>query len=189
MKKTLGIGVGLLLIFIYSTLHANETKEPAPEVKNQDIKELAMQVQNPVSDLERFGFTHIVAFGTGPTNSDINNLNLIANTTRQFGQWSILNRLNIPLFYLPSSVPDAPSGDSGKSFGLGDIEYTAFLARDESQRILRPIGGLGPTFIFKTATDDRMGTGKWSIGKSLVVRGRFRASRHQCVLDPTVFKL
>jgi hypothetical protein len=104
MKKTLGIGVGLLLIFIYSTLHANETKEPAPEVKNQDIKELAMQVQNPVSDLERFGFTHIVAFGTGPTNSDINNLNLIANTTRQFGQWSILNRLNIPLFYLPSSV-------------------------------------------------------------------------------------
>jgi hypothetical protein len=144
-------------------------EEQPPQNKQETIKELAIQVQNPVSDLERFGFTNIVAFGTGPTNSNINNLNLIANTTRRFGQWSILNRLNIPLFYLPSSVPDAPSGDSGKSFGLGDIEYTAFLARDESQRFFKAIGGLGPTIIFKTATDDRMGTGKWSIGPTLAM--------------------
>jgi hypothetical protein len=49
-------------------------EEQPPQNKQETIKELAIQVQNPVSDLERFGFTNIVAFGTGPTNSNINNL-------------------------------------------------------------------------------------------------------------------
>jgi len=144
-------------------------EEQPPKNKQETIKELAIQVQNPVSDLVRFGFTNTIAFGSGPTNSNINVLNLNANTTRQFGQWSLLNRLNVPLLYLPESVPDAPSGDSGRSFGLGDIEYTAFLARDESKRVLKSIGGIGPTIIFKSATDDRMGLGKWSIGPTMAI--------------------
>ena len=160
-----------------------------------------MGVQNPVSDLWRFGFNYSTGFGTGPTNSTINNVNLVTNTTRQFGQWSIINRFIVPLLYLPESVPDAPSGDSGRSFGLGDIEWTGFLARDESKRIFKSIGGLGPTVIFKTATDDRMGKGKmdhranpghchhdagslgeWRVGQEpVVVRGRFRASQGESV--------
>ena len=31
------------------------------------------------------------------------------------------------------------------------------------------IGGLGPTFIFNSATDDRLGLGKWSVGPTLAV--------------------
>ena len=146
-----------------------ENAEQSLKTKEETIKELAKQVQNPVSDLVRFGFTNTMAFGSGPTNSNINVLSLNASTTRQVGQWAILNRLVVPLFYLPESVPDAPSGDSGKNFGLGDIEYTAFLARDESKRTLKSIGGIGPTFIFRTATDDRMGLGKWSIGPTLAI--------------------
>jgi len=169
MKKTIGICVGLLLVSIHSVLHADEMEEPAQKTQNEELKGLAMEVQNPLSDLWRFGFNYSTRFGTGPTNSTINNVNLIGNTTRQFGQWSIINRLIVPLLYLPESVPDAPSGDSGRSFGLGDIEWTAFLARDESKRIFKSIGGLGPTIIFETATDDRMGQGKWTIGPTLAI--------------------
>jgi len=148
----------------------NEEKaEQDKQTKKEKIKELAIQVQNPVSDLVRFGFTNVMAFGAAPNNSNINIFNLNASTTRKFGQWAILNRLVVPLVYLPASVPDALSGDSGKSFGLGDIEYTAFFARDESKRALKSIGGIGPTFIFPTATDDRMGLGKWSIGPTLAL--------------------
>jgi hypothetical protein len=146
-----------------------ENVEQALQTKKEKIKELAIQVQNPVSDLIRFGFTNIMLFGAGPNNSRINVFNLNASTTRQFGQWAILNRLVVPLVYLPASVPDAPSGDSGKSFGLGDIDYTAFFARDESKRALKSIGGIGPTLIFKTASDDRMGLGKWSIGPTVAI--------------------
>jgi hypothetical protein len=150
-------------------VYAEDTEEHGQKTQNEELKELAMDVQNPVSDLWRFGFTNNTLFGTGPTDSTINDLNLVANTTRQFGQWSLINRLIVPLLYLPGSVPDAPSGDSGRSFGLGDIEWTGFLARDESKRWFKSIGGLGPTIIFKTATDDRMGQGKWTIGPTLAI--------------------
>jgi len=170
MKRgNIGICVGLLFMVMNSGLYAADAEEQEPQTKEEELKELAMQVQNPVSDLWRFGFTYNTLFGRGPTNSTINNVNLIANTTRQFGQWSIINRLLVPLLYLPESVPDAPSGDSGRSFGLGDIEWTGFLARDESKRVFKSIGGLGPTIIFKTATDDRMGQGKWIIGPTLAI--------------------
>jgi hypothetical protein len=152
-----------------SVVHAADTDEPGQKTQNEELKELAMDVQNPVSDLWRFGFNYSTRFGTGPTNSTINNVNLVSNTTRQFGQWSLINRLIVPLLYLPKSVPDAPSGDSGRSVGLGDIEWTSFLARDESKRLFKSIGGLGPTVIFNTATDDRMGQGKWTIGPTLAI--------------------
>lgn len=148
---------------------SEEKAEQAKQTKKEKLKELAIQVQNPVSDLIRLGFTNIMPFGSGPNNSRINVFNLNISTTRKFGQWAILNRLIVPLVYLPASVSDAPSGDSGKSFGLGDIEYTAFFARDESKRRLKSIGGIGPTLIFRSATDDRMGLGKWSIGPTLAI--------------------
>jgi len=161
--------VGLLLIFLNSVAHSDETKEQVQKSKNEKLQELALQVQNPVSDLVQFGFTNTILFGSGPANSNINAFNLLASTTRKFGQWALLNRLIVPIFYLPESVPDAPSGDSGRSVGMGDIEYTAFFARDESKQVFKTIGGIGPTIVFKTATDDRMGLGKWLIGPTLAI--------------------
>lgn len=152
-----------------SAAYSDETKEPVEKSKDEELQELAVQVQNPVSDLVQFGFTNSTLFGSGPKNSNINIFNLLASTTRKFGQWALLNRLTVPIVYLPENVPDAPSGDSGRSVGLGDIEYTAFIARDESQRFFKTIGGIGPTIVFKTATDDRMGLGKWLIGPTLAI--------------------
>jgi len=67
---------------------------------------------------------------------------------------------------LPASAIEDKTGSLA---GLGDIEYTGFLARDESKRLFKLIGGLGPTFILNTATDDRLGLGKWSVGPTLAV--------------------
>jgi len=172
MKRTIGACVGLLFIAMHSGVHSDETKEQAQQAKDEEIKALAMAVQNPVSDLSRLGFTNNIFLGSGPTNSTINNFNFVANNSRQFGQWSIINHLIVPLNYLPASVPDAPSGDSGGSVGLGDIEYTGFLVRDESKQLLKSIGGVGPTIIFNSATDDRMGLGQWSIGPTLAIVSR-----------------
>jgi len=169
MKRCIGVLVGLLAILMNNVAYSDETKEQEKKSKNEEMKALAVQVQNPVSDLVQFGFTNTTLFGSGPANSNINAFNLLASTTRKFGQWALLNRLVVPIFYLPESVPDAPSGDSGKSVGLGDIEYTAFFARDESKRFFKTIGGIGPTIVFKTATDDRMGLGKWLIGPTLAI--------------------
>ena len=135
-----------------------------PLVNADDQTELAKQVQNPVSDLVRAGFTNYTYGGSGRNNFTTNTFVLQADTTKHFGNWVLLNRLNVPILYIPAS---AITEKTGSSFGLGDIEYTAFLARDESKRFLKAIGGIGPTFIFNSASEDRLGSGKWSVGPSL----------------------
>jgi hypothetical protein len=148
--------VGAILVFIGSQ----------PAHADEEITKLAEQVQNPVSDLMRIGFTNGTSFGAGFNNHLFNVFNLQADTTRRFGDWALLNRLTIPLPYLPAN---AIEDKMGSLTGLGDIEYTGFLARDESKRRFNLIGGLGPTFIFNTATDDRLGSGKWSVGPTLAI--------------------
>jgi hypothetical protein len=138
----------------------------SPPAYAEDIKKLAEEVENPVSDLVRVGFTNGTLFGAGANNHLLNNLNLQASTTRRFGDWALLNRLTIPIPYIPAN---AIEGKTGSMTGLGDIEYTGFFARDESKRRFKLVGGIGPTFILNTATDDRLGLGKWSVGPTLAL--------------------
>jgi hypothetical protein len=135
-------------------------------VSAEEVKQLAEEVQNPVSDLVRVGFLNNTFFGTGFNNHLTNLFNLNAANTRRLGDWAFLSRLNIPLLYLPAN---AIGDKTGSLTGLGDIELTGFLARDESKRWFKLVGGLGPTLIFNTATDDRLGSGKWSIGPTLAL--------------------
>jgi hypothetical protein len=135
-------------------------------VHAQEIKKLAEEVQNPVSDLVRVGFTNGTFFGAGANNHLFNVFNFETSTTRRFGDWALLNRLTIPIPYFPAN---AIEDKTGSMTGIGDIEYTGFIARDESKRRFKLIGGIGPTFILNTATDDRLGRGKWSVGPTLAI--------------------
>ncbi len=146
-----------------SIVHAEEMKKLE---EAEDIKKLAQQVQNPVSDLVRVGFLNGTLFGSGVNDHVLNNFNLETSNTRRIGDWAFLNRLNIPFPYLPASaIPDK----SGSLTGLGDISFTSFIVRDESKRWFKGIGGIGPTFVFNSATDERLGLGKWSAGPILAL--------------------
>jgi len=181
MKWQTGLFIVSLSLSLVGTAESEEAQKPASEEAqkppSEDIQkptseealELAKQVQNPVSDLLRFGVLNTNWFGGGRNNYDFNTFDLQGIWAKKHGQWGIVNRLNIPLIYLPSSAPPAPSGDSGSTFGLGDIQYTPFIVRDESKRFLKPLAGIGPTFLFNSATDDRLGAGKWGIGPTLAV--------------------
>ena len=138
----------------------------SPMARAEDIKKLAEEAQNPVSDLVRAGFTNATSFGAGANNHLFNTFNLETSTTRRFGDWALLNRFTIPIRYFPAS---AIEDKTGSMTGLGDIEYTGFLARDESKRLFKLIGGVGPTFVLNSATDDRLGLGKWSVGPTLAI--------------------
>ena len=86
MKRGIGVLVGLLFISMNSVALSDETEEQKKKSQNEEMQALAVQVQNPVSDLVQFGFTNTNFFGSGPTNSSIYAFNLLANTTKKFGQ-------------------------------------------------------------------------------------------------------
>jgi hypothetical protein len=132
----------------------------------EEIKQLAEEVQNPVSDLVRVDFTNGTFFGAGLNNNLFNNFAIETSTTRRFGDWALLNRVSVPIVYLPAN---AIEDKSGSMTGLGDIQYTGFLVRDESKRLFKLFGGIGPSFIFNSATDNRLGLGKWSVGPTLAL--------------------
>ena len=88
--------------------------------------------------------------------------------------WKTIFRPVIPIvsFHTPANVnfstttPGLVTGvDTQRSSGLGDIVlWTAFTNQYKPPFVW----GFGPTFMFPTATDDLLGSGKWSMGPMLM---------------------
>ncbi len=73
-------------------------------------------------------------------------------------KFTLLTRTILPVVSKPTVL-------QGQVWGLGDLNPTFFLVPKSSGPWTL---GLGPTFQLPTATDDVLGTGKWSAGPSAV---------------------
>lgn len=148
MRPVLG---ALLLVWLVAAQAAGQ----------QSQEDLAKATQNPVSDLISLPFQNNTNFGIGPHDRTQNVLNIQPVIPTNLGKWNLISRAIAPLIYQPDV-----SEPSGGTFGLGDINYTAFLSPAEPGKI---IWGAGPIFSLRTATDDSLGSGKWGLGPSAVV--------------------
>jgi hypothetical protein len=72
-------------------------------------------------------------------------------------QWNWIHRTIFPLINQPSPV---------NTFGLGDIQYQGYLSPAQPGKL---IWGVGPVLQVPSATDQQLGTGKWSAGPGAVV--------------------
>lgn len=124
--------------------------------------DLRSQSQNPIADLISLPFQNNTDFGVGQFDRTRNTLNIQPVVPSSLNDNLLLiSRVILPVVYQPQLTS---SGDD--AFGLGDLNPTFFFSPKNSSNIT---WGLGPTFVFPTATDDILGTGKWSIGPSAVV--------------------
>jgi len=144
-----------------------ETPEQAKqEAQKPDAKasagDLAKTVQNPVASLISVPIQNFTDFNIGPFARD-------KNTVLQFQpvipaqiseNWNLITRVIVPLLY----QPDISQQHLG-TFGLGDTNPSFFLSPAKTGKL---IWGGGPTFLIPTATDDVLGTGKFSIGPTVV---------------------
>lgn len=98
-------------------------------------------------------------FGFGPENGTLNFLRLqptIAfNLTKGL---SLVTREILPIVHRP--------GPPSSIDGLGDIALQLFLTPRKRSKFL---WGVGPAFVFPSATDDAIGTEKWSAGPAVIV--------------------
>ncbi|HVV53655.1 MAG TPA: neuromedin U [Polyangia bacterium] len=132
-----------------------------PEEKQDEAKKLAEQSQNPISSLISFPFQFNFAGGMGPFHRSELILNMQPVIPIPLTKtWTLVPRLITPFV----GIPDVTQ-DRGTTWGLGDFNPQIYVA------LQLPGGftvGLGPTIVIPTATDPTLGSGKLSIGPSLV---------------------
>jgi hypothetical protein len=130
--------------------------------QGQGDEDLQKKLANPVSDLVSLPFQWTTNLHVGPLEKPQHTLNFQpVYPVKLGGGWSLINRAIVPFISSPATMP----GQDRKG-GLGDITYEGFFTPPPKEGGL--ILGVGPMLVLRTATDDRLGQGKWSLGPTFV---------------------
>ena len=148
-----------LLLAIASLLASSPIYTLADEDKSGDLR---AAVQNPISSLVSLPFKFNFDYGAQNGDGTILNIQPVYPITK--GKWNYVSRLILPVASVDGAISTPenpnPSGLDSAS-GLGDTNYSLYLSPVEYGDV---IWGVGPSFMLPTASDDQLGSGKWSGG-------------------------
>jgi hypothetical protein len=161
MKKILLLSFCCLcLISLMMAQNAKDTLTlKIPE--KQDPAEVAKKLANPVANLISVPFQNNTDVGIGENHNGYKNtLNV-----QPVIPIKLSKKLNlITRYILPVVSQKNITGDSTSQAGLGDLNISAFFSPAEAKKGF--VWGLGPVFLVPTATDELLGSKKFSIGPS-----------------------
>ncbi len=134
----------------------------AQQAADPSEADLAKQLANPVGDLVSLPLQFNWENDVGPDEG----LRLVMNfqpvlPMRLNDDWNLISRFILPFVGQPSLVP---GGDA--TFGTSDILLSGFFSPAQSRGAL---WGVGPALTLPTTSDPFLGSGKWSIGPTVVV--------------------
>jgi hypothetical protein len=134
-----------------------------------NAEELRKQSQNPIASLISVPIQENWNFGIGSADRVQNVMNIQPVIPFSVSKdWNLITRWITPIIYQPIPVAQQsglPTQTTGV-YGLGDIN-PSFLFSPKKSKVT---WGIGPTFVFPTATNTTyLGQGKLSIGPSVVV--------------------
>jgi hypothetical protein len=116
------------------------------QAKENSGGDLRAATQNPISSMYSLPFNF--TFDNGADNGDANFLNIQPVLPATVGDWNLVSRFIIPLADAPGGITGLPgnpgvgdSTESGRTSGLGDINYSLFFNPLETRGSL--IWGLG----------------------------------------------
>jgi len=173
-----GLMVVLMSIQPSTAAETSEAKGGAKESSDkQSAQELARQLNNPVSNIWSltFQYNHSLLKGfpaDGTEDQDVLNFQP-ALPLHMTEKWNLILRPVVPfIFNHPVLSPridpntDEIYADFNDESGLGDIALVTLLSPAKLDS--RFLWGIGPTFIFPTASKDELGQEKWQAGPSAV---------------------
>jgi len=141
---------------------------PSTTAQEKGGDDLRSKVQNPIGSL--IGVSFKFKFDYGAPNGEASFLTIQPVVPVTVGDWVLVNRALIPLIDSPGEVtgtPNIPSAIPGSgATGLGDINYSLYFSPVKYEVA---IWGIGPSLTMPTATDDQLGSEKWSAGPTAVV--------------------
>jgi len=134
----------------------------APAQAEMSDEELAKLAQNPLGNLVSVPFQNNTNFNVGPTDRTQNILNIqpvIPVTLNE--NWNLITRTIVPLIWQPEFVPS-----QGTTFGLGDIQLSAFVSPSQPS----PSGLIwGAGAVVQMPTDSNgLGNKNWGLGPTAV---------------------
>jgi len=139
----------------------------APVHAEEDSSDLTKKTQNPVSDLISVPLENNWYTNVGPRDKTQYVLNIKPVYPIPLNEeWNLIARGIFPIISQPEMIP---GGD--RENGLGDICLQGFFSPAKPGKI---IWGVGPALSLPTATDDVLGTEKWSAGPvavALTIKG------------------
>ena len=156
MKTNIALICLLVLVPMSPAAFAQQESESG----GQDAAELAKAAQNPVGSLISLPFQNNMNFDVGPDDRTQNVMNIQPVYPFSLNDdWNLVTRTILPVISQP-----APGTD--RTNGIGDLNISLFFAPKKPGKW---VWGAGPILFFPTASDDVLGTDKYSAGASLVV--------------------
>ena len=131
---------------------------------SSDDAELAQKLQNPIAALISVPLQNNWDFGIGPADAMKYTVNIqpvipVSLTT----DWNLIIRTILPVIYAESPIS---GGDN--TAGLGDITQSFFFS-PKAPTSGGWVWGVGPVFLYPSATDRTLGTEKFGLGPTAVV--------------------
>ena len=136
----------------------------SPARAEMSAEELAKLSQNPVANLINVPFQNNTNFNYGPLDGTQNILNIqpvIPITVNN--DWNVITRTILPLLWQPGLVQG-----QGTTFGLGDMQFSAFLSPSQPGAG-GLIWGVGAIAQLPTHTESNLGNNNWGLGPTAVV--------------------
>lgn len=145
-------GCGFAMILFLPMLCAQETTD--------QLRDLA---RNPVADAIKVPFVQDINFDTGLYGRVSNSLQLQPVIPFQVSKnWLLVLRIVATAVDYEPDVAQTRGG----TIGSGDMATTFFFTPFRAGKL---IWGVGPSLLIPTATDSKLGTGKWSLGPSVAL--------------------
>ena len=145
-----------VLAWIMFIVSVSTVSVAAETIKNDSVLDLAQQEQNPLTRFYTLRFEDNAQFGFGPDNEILNFFRIQPLIPFELNEnWSLITRAVIPIVHQP--WPESTDG-------LSDVALTMFLTPARAGKF---IWGVGPALVLPTATDEMIGTEKWSAGPAV----------------------
>jgi len=134
----------------------------AAPAAQSDAEDLAKKLANPISDLVSVPFQFNWEQDVGP--SELTRFILNVQPVMPFAlnpDWNLITRVIMPLVGQP---PLVAGGEA--TFGISDITTSFFLS---PRKVSKFTIGAGPVFVLPSTSEPTLGSGKWSLGPTVVV--------------------